>query len=231
MHEIRISENTLAKVCARRGRVEVFDALDPACTALVVVDMQRYFLEPGGFLEVPCSRDIVGNVNRIAAALRRGGGSVYWTRHSFVPEWTSWYGVLASGGFARRMIAESAPDTPGYAIHPDLDIQPGDVLLHKTRYSAMLPESCDLAAHLGQTGADTLIVTGTLTNVCCESTARDAMMMNYKVVFVSDANATRTDEEHNATLKAMVQVFADVRDTDAVVGLLEAGAASAQAAE
>ena len=56
-------------------------------------------------------------------------------------------------------------------------------------------------------------------------------MKNYKVVFVSDANATRTDEEHNATLKAMVQVFADVRNTNEVVGLIQAGAASAQAAE
>jgi ureidoacrylate peracid hydrolase len=231
MHEIHIPEDILAKPRARRGRVEVFDALDPARTALVVIDMQSYFLKPGGFLEVPCSRDIVGNINRIAATLRRTGGTVYWTQHSFVPEWTSWYGVLASGEFAERMIAASAPDAPGYAIHPDMDVQPQDEPLHKTRYSAMLPESCDLETHLRRTGVDTVIVTGTLTNVCCESTARDAMMKNYKVVFVSDANATRTDEEHNATLKAMVQVFADVRNTNEVVGLLQAGAAGAQAAE
>ena len=70
MHEIHIPEDILAKSRARRGRVEVFDALDSARTALVVIDMQSYFLKPGGFLEVPCSRDIVGNINRIAATLR-----------------------------------------------------------------------------------------------------------------------------------------------------------------
>ena len=231
MHKIDIPEEILARPRARRGRVEVFDSLDPARTALVVIDMQTYFLEPGGFLEVPYSRDIVGSINRLAAALRRGGGKVYWTQHSFVPEWTAWYGTLASGEFAERMINDSAPDSPGYSIHPDMDVQPADVALHKTRYSAMLPDGCDLDAHLKQAGVDTVIVTGTLTNVCCESTARDAMMMNYKVVFVSDANATRTDEEHNATLRAIIQVIGDVRTTDDVVGLLEARTANTQAAE
>lgn len=231
MHKIEIPEEILAKPRARRGRVEVFDALDPVRTALVIVDMQTYFLEPGGMLEVPYSRDIVDNINRIAGALRAGGGRVYWTQHSFVREWTSWYGTLATGDFAERMIAESAPESPGYAIHPDMDFQPGDIALHKTRYSAMLPEGCDLDAHLKRAGVDTLIVTGTLTNVCCESTARDAMMMNYKVVFPSDANATRTDAEHNATLTSIVQIVGDVRTSDEVVGLLETGAAGAQAAE
>jgi len=231
MHKIDIPEEILAKPRARRGRVEVFDSLDPARTALVVIDMQAYFLEPGGFLEVPYSRNIVGNINRLAAALRQGGGKVYWTQHSFVPEWTSWYGTLASGEYAERMIAESAPGSPGYSIHPDLDVQPEDVALHKTRYSAMLPHGCDFDAHLKRANVDTVIVTGTLTNVCCESTARDAMMMNYKVVFVADANATRTDEEHNATLKSIIQVVGDVRTTDDVIGLLEPGAANAQAAE
>ena len=231
MHEIHIPESILEKPRARRGRVEVFDALDPARTALVVIDMQNYFLESGGMLEVPYAREIVDNINRLTAAVRDGGGKVYLTQHSFVREWTSWYGTLATGDFAERMIAMSAPDAPGYGIHPDLDVQPADTALHKTRYGAMLPEGCDLDAHLKPSGCDTLIVTGTLTNVCCESTARDAMMMNYKVVFVSDANATRTDEEHNATLTAIVQVIGDVRTTDEVVGLINASAGSAQAAE
>jgi ureidoacrylate peracid hydrolase len=57
---------------------------------------------------------------------------------------------------------------------------------------------------------DTLIITGTATQVCCESTARDAMMLNYKVFFVEDGNATVNDEEHNATLSAMAHTFCDV---------------------
>ena len=67
---------------------------------------------------------------------------------------------------------------------------------------------------------DTVIVAGTLTNVCCESTARDAMMLDFKTLFIADANATRSDAEHNATLVSMIQVFADVRLTDEIVPML-----------
>src|SRR5262249_38217788 len=62
-------------------------------------------------------------------------------------------------------------------------------------------------------------------NVCCESTARDAMMLNYKVFFVSDANACRTDAEHNATLASLMVMFADVRSTEEMIALLQSRAA------
>ena len=61
--------------------------------------------------------------------------------------------------------------------------------------------------------------------MCCESTARDAMMLNYKVFFVSDANACRTDEEHNATLAILMGMFADVRSTDETIDLMQRHAA------
>lgn len=69
---------------------------------------------------------------------------------------------------------------------------------------------------------DTLIISGTLSQVCCDATARDAMMMNYKVFFITDANATLTDAEHSGTLSAMAQAFCDVRDTQSVLGLIAA---------
>jgi ureidoacrylate peracid hydrolase len=75
-------------------------------------------------------------------------------------------------------------------------------------------------------GIDTAIITGTATNVCCESTARDAFMLNYRTLVVSDANATTTDEAHNASLNALFNRFADVFRTDEVVGLLGAGIGS-----
>jgi ureidoacrylate peracid hydrolase len=80
-------------------------------------------------------------------------------------------------------------------------------------------------------GIDTLIITGTATNVCCESTARDAMQMNYKIIFVADGNAALTDAEHNATLNNMVALFADVMTTDELVGFVGSAAAMGQAAE
>ena len=69
---------------------------------------------------------------------------------------------------------------------------------------------------------NTLIISGTVSQVCCEATARDAMMMNYKVFFITDACATMTDAEHGGTLSAMAHTFCDVRDTQSVMGLIAA---------
>ena len=76
-----------------------------------------------------------------------------------------------------------------------------------------------------------LLVVGTATNMCCESTARDAMMLNFKTIMVSDANAARTDEEHNATLGSFYAIFGDVMDTAFLIERLEANAALRVAAE
>ena len=73
--------------------------------------------------------------------------------------------------------------------------------MSKRRFSAFVQGASDLPQRLcGAQGYDTVLITGTVTNVCCESSARDAMMLNFKTVMVSDANAAVTDEEHNATL-------------------------------
>ena len=86
--------------------------------------------------------------------------------------------------------------------------------------SAFIELSCPAASN-PERGIDTLIITGTATQVCCESTARDAMMLNYKVFFIADGNATFNDDEHNATLSAMAHAFCDVIDTDTMVGMIE----------
>jgi nicotinamidase-related amidase len=117
------------------------------------------------------------------------------------------------------------PGDFGHALYPDLNVLPGDLTVRKTRFSALVQGASDLDAILRTRGIDTLIIVGTATNVCCESTARDAMMLNYKVFFVSDANACRTDEEHNATLAIMMIMFADVRSTDEMIALLDRHAA------
>jgi ureidoacrylate peracid hydrolase len=223
MHDVRIPQHILDRVAERRGSVRAFDALDASTTALIVVDMQSCFLKSGAAIEVPTSRDIAPNINRLADALRAAGGQVVWTRHSFTREWTSWYGVLAKDEFADRMVAETVAGSDGHAIAPVMDVRDGDWVIDKRRYSAFVPGDTDLDARLRGSGIETVLITGTLTNVCCESTARDAMMMNYKTVFLADGNATRSDEEHNATLTAMIQVIADVVTTDEAIELIDAG--------
>jgi ureidoacrylate peracid hydrolase len=91
--------------------------------------------------------------------------------------------------------------------------------------------SSDLPQRLRAQGYDTVLIVGTVTNVCCESSARDAMMLNFKTIMVSDANAARTDAEHNATLGSFYAIFGDVMDTDFLIERLEANAGRRVAAE
>ena len=73
---------------------------------------------------------------------------------------------------------------------------------------------------LQESGVETLVIAGVATNVCCESTARDAMMLDYEVLMVSDACAAATDEEHRSALNNLYLFFGDVQTTEEVLALL-----------
>ena len=229
MHKIAIPSYAIERALSRRGRLNPFDGLDPARTALLVVDLQNGFMAPGQPAEIAQAREIVPAVNRLAAATRAAGGTVVWIQNTITPEseqsWSVWLGHFADDDWGPRMRRAFTPGDFGHAIYPSLEVRPGDLSVRKTRFSAFVQGASDLDAILRARGIDTLIIVGTATNVCCESTARDAMMMNYKVFFVSDANACRTDEEHNATLAILMLMFADVRSTDEMAALLRRDAA------
>jgi len=97
--------------------------------------------------------------------------------------------------------------------------------VRKRRFSPFIAGSSNLEALLRDRAIDTVIITGTRTNVCCETTARDAMMLDFKAVMVSDATAAASELEQMAGLMTVFQVFGDVRTTDEVVALIEQGAA------
>jgi ureidoacrylate peracid hydrolase len=90
--------------------------------------------------------------------------------------------------------------------------------VRKVTYSAFMPDSCDLDAQLNARGIDTVLIAGTATNVCCESSARDAMLRDYRVIMLSDANATWTDEEHAGALNTFAIFFGDVMTTGEAIG-------------
>lgn len=201
------------------GEVAVFAGIDPGRTALLVIDLQNAFLAEGQPGELPMARAIIGNVNRLAGALRAAGGKVFWVRHTSDSAagqpWPRFH-EFARAGWGEALCDALIPGTPGHQLHDGLD----DEVVDKTRFSALIQGSSDLDGRLRAQQIDTVIVTGTITNVCCESTARDAMMLNYRVFFVSDANAGRSDAEHNATLSNMMLWFADVRSTEALLDLI-----------
>lgn len=98
-----------------------------------------------------------------------------------------------------QMMSESKIGSFGYEIWKEMDVHEDDIISEKTRPSTLIQGSRNLDSQLKAVGFETLIITGTLTNSCCESTTRDAVALGYKVIFVSDGTATRSDLEHNAS--------------------------------
>jgi len=224
MHKIAIPQAAIDRVLRRRESLHVFADFDPARAAHIVVDLQNGFMAPGQPAEIPAAREIVPDVNRISAALRAAGGLVVYIQNTIddaaKQAWSNWFTHMSGGKRREAMEAAFADGSYGHSLWPGLEVLPGDLKVKKTRFGAFVPGSSDLHAILQARNIDTVIITGTATNVCCESTARDAMMMNYKVIFVSDGTATHTDDEHNATLGIMASNFADVMSTNEVVACL-----------
>ena len=221
MHKIAIADSVIAQVKVQRGRLSRYDRLIGPQTALVVIDLQNAFMLPGMPVEVPTAREIVPNVNKLATATRTAGGKVVWVKMCLEGQSEAWR-VFFDADPRRATLSELTPGSHGFELHADLDVQPEDAILVKKRFSAFIQGSSDIDRHLRAAGIDTVIIVGTLTNICCESSARDAMMLNYRLVFVSDANAALSDAEHNATLTSILRVFGDVPTTDEVVALISA---------
>jgi ureidoacrylate peracid hydrolase len=234
MHKINIPAYVDERSMQRRGRVKIYDQIDPARTAHIIVDLQNGFMAPGEICEIGTAREIVPNVNSISAACRSTGALNVFLQNTIDANthetWSNWFAYFAHAERRKRMDDTFADGSFGHALWPLLETTEADLKIKKYRFGAFVEGSSDLHSILQGRGIDTLIITGTATNVCCESTARDAMMMNYKVIFVADGCATFTDAEHNGTLGNMRAIFADVRTTAEVVGLLTQKAA-VQAAE
>lgn len=195
-----------------------------AKTALLVIDLQNFFMAEGMPAEIPSARDIVGRVNTLAAAARAHGAPVIWMKMTFGPHDTGWTAFdrmrTDRQNEARKTMLRAGH--PGHDIYPELEVHASDLVLEKTRFSAFTRGSSSLEDVLVSRGIDTIIVTGTATNQCCEATARDAMMLNYRVVFVADATAAMDDASHLATLANVEKFVGDVVDTRDVVRALEA---------
>jgi nicotinamidase-related amidase len=224
MHKFELPSAAIERSITIRGKAHVYDMIDPRKTALLVIDMQNYFMAPGEQCEVPMAREIVPTVNRLADGVRMADGQVIWIRNGTANarDWTVMHNLLMTP--SRRDGRYKAMDEGGFGLQlwEALKVYPEDAIITKTRYSAFIAGSSDVDKLLRGKGIDTLLVSGTTTDVCCESTARDAMMLNYKVVMVSDANAAFTDEIHAAALCAFYSSFGDVLTTKETLAALTA---------
>ncbi len=224
MHNVSIRQEIVDRVMARRGRVHWFDTLDPARTAVVVIDMQNTFCAPGGPAEVPTSRGIVGNIDRLNRAARERGMPVIWVLHANShwqgrSDWELFFNNVVSDEVKARTIESLAANRQD--VWSGLHTEPQDLIVMKNRYSALIQGSSTLERQLRNLGIDTLLIVGTKTNVCCEATGRDAMMLDFRAVIVSDACAALSDDEHRATLETFIQQFGDVLTVDEVIERLD----------
>lgn len=220
-----ISQAIIERAVARRGRLHVIDRIHPRRAALVVVDMQNYFLKPGFQGEIPAAREIVPAINRAARAFRPGGGTVIWIQTASDGadrDWSFEHGFLLEPERSARRLKELAQGSEGFALWPELEVHGADLKVIKRRYSAFIQGSSGLERELRSRDIETVLIAGTATNVCCESTARDAMMLDFRTVMVADALAAHTPESHAGSLANCLLYFADVMDVDEVIARLAA---------
>jgi nicotinamidase-related amidase len=183
--------------------------ITPQKVALLVVDMQRFFLDPESPTYTCSGAAILPAVQRIVTAFRAGGRPVIYTRHVHHPgrldagimEWW-WQGMCIEG-------------TPESEVHPELAPVAGDKVIFKHRYSAFY--NTDLETVLRCLGIRDVVVSGVMTNLCCESTARDAYYRDYRVFFLADGTGTVSEEMHVASLLNLAFGFAYVTTADEVI--------------
>jgi nicotinamidase-related amidase len=200
-------------------------SLDPAKCALLVVDMQNDFVLEGYPMEVPNARKAIPHIQRLIEASRKLNIPVIYTQHTLLEGAVN--SPLEAAYNPKLFEAGMRPGTFGVQVIDDLKPEPQDTTIVKYRYNAfhntLLEPTLQTIRGLNQ--IDTVIITGTLTEVCCDSTARGAYMRDYKVMFVDDATGGLSEEAEQATFKAMSMFFGRVASTEATLAELDSATA------
>ena len=209
----QMPDYVIDRVMKKRGRLRVFERFAPHETALVVIDMQRFYI---GDRAAPLA--IIPTINRLARGFRDRGAAVAWVSmtageggRSLWPLYHEHFFTPENAARHRDGLTEG---TDGHRLHPDLDVRPGDIQATKSRFSAFLPGKSDLPEKLEARGIRNVAIAGILTNMCCETSARDAMMLDYRVAMIPDANAALFDEDHGVGFTTVYQSFSDVVTSD-----------------
>lgn len=180
----------------------------PARCALLIIDMLRYFAAPTGRCFLPATTAIVPRVAALLEAWRARGGEVVYTQHRHAGP--NDLGML--GKFFSDYIRAGEPDAE---ILPALAPAPGELVLGKTTYDAF--HGTPLADHLAGRGLDQVLVTGVLTHMCCETTARSAFCRGLEVFVAADAMASSSEERHVGSLLSMADAVAIVYRTGEIL--------------
>ena len=213
-HPSGIPDRIVEKVVARRGRLHAFDTIDPKTTALVVIDLDEATVSDDDTWQ-----RIIATVNALAAAVRDSGGTVAWVL-SRMDRMPRHFSAILGAELASRYLNDGQRDGRGTRLWHGLEREPADLIAVKSGASAFFPGKCNLRDQLDARGIDTVLIAGAVTNICCESSARDAAELEYKVVLISDALSGHAHGLHDATLATFYRIFGDVRPSDEIIRLL-----------
>jgi ureidoacrylate peracid hydrolase len=201
---------------------------EPARTALLIIDAQREYFDPDGALFTEHAAGILENLLALLDGARRSGTRVVWVRHVQAADGSD-TGRMADFDDTPSFVA----GTPGVEIIPQLVPRADEPVVDKTRYSAFV--NTRLESILKTWGVDTVLISGLMTQYCSVTTARHAHDLDYRVIFIADANAgpdlpdlgfgeVPHAEAMRAIATALAGGIADVTDTQLVVAALGEGA-------
>lgn len=183
--------------------------IDYKTAALLIVDMINGFVEKGSVSEISKAREIIPKIKLLIDASHKLGIPVVYANHAFRSDGLD--AGLMFDFFPKLKDGALNEGSRGTEVYADLAPSKHDIIVKKFRYSAFY--NTELDNILRKMGKDTLIICGTVTEVCCESTARDAFFRDYKVLFPSDANASGSDVLHEASLHVIAKDFGEVLTT------------------
>jgi len=187
--------------------------LDRDKAALLVIDMQRYFLDPASPTFTCGGLAILPNLKRLITAFRAASRPVIFTRHVHHPDRLD-AGIM--GWWWEGMCLEGSPESE---VHDTIAPLSHEKQILKHRYSAFY--NTDLETVLRCLKIEDLVISGIMTNMCCESTARDAYYRDYRVFFLADATGSINEEMHLATLLNVAFGFSWVTNVDAILAQLK----------
>ena len=182
----------------------------PERSALLVIDMQRYFIDPSSHAFIPSAAAVIPRIARLAERFIERGLPVVLTRHINTDQ--------DAGMLSRWWSDLIREDDPLSAITPELAL-PGAIELRKTQYDAF--HGTELERMLTERGVERIVVTGVMTHLCCETTAREAFVRGFYIYFAVDGTATYEEEYHRATVLNLAHGFAVPVLTDDLVGRLD----------
>jgi isochorismate hydrolase len=175
--------------------------------ALLILDMQEYFLDPNSHAYIPSGEAIIPNLNQAVSFFRQAERPVWATRHANTAEnarrMSSWWSELLSN------------DHPLGGLHPDLSVEPTETI-QKAQYDAFYGSV--LQEKLSEANVEQLVIGGVMTHLCCETTARAAFVLGYEVFFLIDGTATYNEDFHKGTLRNLAHGFSVLTTVEHLLG-------------